>query len=247
MDKVYLNGLREVYIDGAAFYDENIMMLNWYANNIINSLKSRESKNVLSLGIGHEIVSSLIIQEMLGLLDEYCIVEGSDEIIQHFCSNHTDLEAVKVSSCMFEDFVPDRRFDAIEMGFVLEHVDNPQKILNHYSSLLNPNGIIYIAVPNAKSLHRLVGNKAGLLADIYVLSQFDLDAGHKRYFDLDSLTALLNQCQLKIRKTEGIFLKPISSNQIEFLKLSKEILNGFLEIARDYPEISNAIYIEAHR
>ncbi len=247
MDKSCLNCLKEAYAAGADFYDENIMMLQWYAKNMINSLKTRKSKSILSMGIGHGVVSSLIIREMIDSLENYCIVEGSDEIIKHFSSIHAELSKIEIICSMFEDFVPDKQYDAIEMGFVLEHIDDPERILNHYSLFLKPNGIIYIAVPNARSLHRLVGNKAGILKDIYALSDFDLTAGHKRYFDIDSLKALLKQCNFHICKIEGIFLKPVSSAQIRCLNLSEIILNGFLELARDYPEISNAIYIEAHK
>lgn len=242
-----LNSFKDAYIEDADFYDENVLMLQWYAKNLIHSLKTRQSKSVLSLGIGHQIVSSLIIHEMKDVLENYCIVEGSNEIIQLFRSNHEDLIKTEIIYSMFEDFVPDKQYDAIEMGFVLEHVDNPHELLRHYSLFLKSDGIIYIAVPNARSLHRLVGNKAGILKDIYVLSDFDLRAGHKRYFDIDSIKALINQCNLHICKVEGIFLKSVSSNQMRCLRMSEAVLNGFFELARDYPEISNAIYIEAHK
>ena len=50
------------------------------------------------------------------------------------------------------------------MGFVLEH---PEEILKKYSKFLEPNGKIFISVPNA--------NKAGLLEDIKMLSETDMD------------------------------------------------------------------------
>lgn len=54
----------------------------------------------------------------------------------------------------FEEYSPDEKFDVIIMGFVLEHVDNPDLILERYRHFLKPGGRLYIAVPNAKSLNR---------------------------------------------------------------------------------------------
>ena len=49
---------------------------------------------------------------------------------------------------------------------------------------------------------------------------------------------------LKILSIEGIFLKPLMTSQLQSLKLSKEIINGMLEMGKKYPELSNAILME---
>ena len=43
--------------------------------------------------------------------------------------------------------------------------------------------MLAIVVPNARSLHRLIGERAGLIDDLYRLSEHDLAVGHRRYFD----------------------------------------------------------------
>jgi hypothetical protein len=106
---------------------------------------------------------------------------------------------------------------------------------------------LFIAVPNAGSLHRRVGVAAGLLSDIYNLSEQDRGFGHKRYFDCQSLTKLVNDAGLKIVTTEGLFLKPITTSQIKALALPPNVLEAFMKVGVAYPELSNAIYMEVTR
>ena len=128
---------------------------------------------------------------------------------------------------------------------MLEHVEDPLLLLQIYSKLLKPGGCMFIAVPNAKSLHRRLGHEAGLLDNIYKLSPHDLALGHKRYFDLESLRKIVSEAGLQIITIEGIYLKPFSLNQLRSLALSEDIMEALFKVASEYPELSNAIYLEA--
>jgi 2-polyprenyl-3-methyl-5-hydroxy-6-metoxy-1,4-benzoquinol methylase len=45
----------------------------------------------------------------------------------------------------------DKKFDVITLWHVLEHVDNPGKLLQQLTTKLHPEGLLFIAVPNFKS------------------------------------------------------------------------------------------------
>ncbi len=47
-------------------------------------------------------------------------------------------------------------FDVIIFTEVIEHINNPKVVLNHFYSLLNPGGLIFITTPNFDSLERFV-------------------------------------------------------------------------------------------
>ena len=121
----------------------------------------------------------------------------------------------EVVEAYFETFEPQRRFDAIEMGFVLEHVDDPGLIVRRFKQFLKPGGFIGMAVPNARSLHRLIGHEAGLLDDVYKLSAEDRQLGHKRYFDLESFKRLAESEGLTVCRARGIMMKPVTTRQLE--------------------------------
>jgi SAM-dependent methyltransferase len=233
------------YGDDFPFADENLGMLRSYVSYFIDSVGARRRLDVLSLGIGYQIVSQSIVRELGARLASYTIVEGSRAVIDEFASRWPLESKPDVVQSYFEAFEPLRRFDAIEMGFVLEHVDDPALIVRRFKRYLSPGGFIGMAVPNARSLHRLIGHEAGLLPDVYALSAADRELGHKRYFDLDSFRSLVEREGLVVRRARGIMLKPVTTRQLAALDLSPEVQQALYRVADDLPAISNALYIEA--
>lgn len=245
MKKSKLNSFVGAYNEKFKYYDDNTLMLSWYVARLLNKLNSEHQYSFLSLGIGQEIVTKNIINSINNRIYKYTIVEGSSEIIKKFILDYNLPETINIVNDLFETFQPNEKFDVIEMGFILEHVENPEQILRKYMKFLNPNGVIFIAVPNATSLHRRVGKEANLLSDMYQLSEYDQQEGHLHYFDLNSLKNLVINVGLNIVRCEGIFLKPITTSQIKKLNLSKRILDGFCHVGIEYPELSNGIFLEA--
>jgi 2-polyprenyl-3-methyl-5-hydroxy-6-metoxy-1,4-benzoquinol methylase len=246
-----LNQYEPAYESDFKYNDENHAMLQWYASRLIEKASHSHTLDILSLGIGHQTVSLAIIDKLSSKLGRYVLIEGSQNIIENYIAEHQPGECVELVHSYFEEYVRNLAdnllFDIIEMGFVLEHVENPLYIMKQYRQLLKANGSIFIAVPNAKSLHRLIGHKAGLLEDLHQLSEHDLQLGHKRYFDLESIKELVLKAGLKIASIEGVFLKPITTDQIKKLNFSREIMGALYQIGQVYPEISNAILIEARQ
>lgn len=220
-------------------YDfDNDIMLKYYPKRIIEKLVDG---NFLELGLGH----GYTINEFLSYVDTYTILEGSPAVIENFSINEPELSSkVNIIETYFENYKTDQKFDNIVMGFILEHVENPDLILEKYKKFLTPKGKIFIAIPNAESLHRQIGFYAGYMNDLKKLSDADLLLGHRRYYDKNELEKLAKRHNLKILSIEGIFLKPLMTSQLQSLKLSKEIINGMLEMGKKYPELSNAILME---
>jgi 2-polyprenyl-3-methyl-5-hydroxy-6-metoxy-1,4-benzoquinol methylase len=245
MNKQNLDSLKPAYGEQFKFHDENLTMLSWYARRIIQTIEARSHRTVLSLGIGHQVLPKSIIGGLADKLEKYTILEGSQEIIESFRSSFPVPSNTELIHTFFEEYRPSGKFDAIEMGFVLEHVNDPDAIVRQYSQYLAPAGTFFIAVPNAKSLHRLIGHEAGLLDNLFRLSPEDLQLGHQRYFDYTSLSRLVLGAGLKIVKVEGILLKPLTSGQLKSLNLPPVIVEALLKVGVNHPEICNSILIEA--
>jgi 2-polyprenyl-3-methyl-5-hydroxy-6-metoxy-1,4-benzoquinol methylase len=244
--KENLDNYQSAYQPEFRFNDENVMTLSFYAERMCKVLRASKAESILSLGIGHRVVSQAILNEFKHSIKRYLIVEGSPEIIADYKNRFPDLPAgTELLQTYFEEFKTDEKFDAIEMGFVLEHVDDPAQIINIYKKFLNPGGTIFLAVPNARSMHRQLGHLAGLLKDMYNLSAEDLQLGHKRYFDLQSFQKLITGCGLKIKKVEGNFMKPFTTGQLNSLELKPEIWRALMEYGIDHPDSCNSIYVEA--
>ena len=75
-------------------------------------------------------------------------------------------------------------------------------------------------VPNAKAINRRLAVKMGTLISCEELSPFDIEiAGHRRSYDMCSLTEDFQTAGLEVLETGGIFYKMMSTSQMDwFLK-----------------------------
>lgn len=235
----------EAYAPGFVFYDDNVRLLRAGLQQVLRRTRHLQRVSLLSLGVGHRITVRGLLDGLAERLDRYVIVEGAPQIIEMFRQEIGPDSRVQVEQSYFEDFTTDHRFDVIEMGFVLEHVQDPGLVLRRFAGFLAPGGRMMIAVPNAHSLHRLIGHRAGLLPDVHQLSEADLALGHRRYFDPASLDALLADCGLEVVGRAGLMFKPLTSAQIKSLDLSPDIVTAMDEIGFGMPDVCNAIFVEA--
>jgi len=121
-------------------------------------------------------------------------------------------------------------------------LENPIKILKLAKGWLKKNRVILVDVPNANSINRLVGVKMGLLERKTDLHENDIRIGHRRVYTLNKLIWDAKKAGLRIRKTGGIFFKPLSNKQIEE-NWDKQMIKGFYKLGKDFPELDAEIYI----
>jgi SAM-dependent methyltransferase len=244
---VPLDQYTQSYTTAFPHFEENFITHVAYGERIAQYIQSHSVHAALSLGIGHTEVARRLLAELTsGSVERYVVVDGAPQMIADFRrSMDTIPDGLELIEGYFETFTVPGCFDVIEAGFIFEHVDDPSLVLNRLHQFLAPGGRIFIAVPNARSLHRLLGHEAGLLEDMYVLSPSDRALGHKRYFDLETISALVHEAGFKIGRVEGLFLKPFTTSQLSSLDLPPTIWQALLKTSADYPEISNAIYVEA--
>ena len=246
-DATTLDSHAAAYSKAFAHFEENRIVHEAYGLRIAAQLLQRGARQVLSLGIGHtEVARPVVGLPCGGQIDRYVIVDAAPAIIADFREQMAPLPAaLDLVQAFFEDFDEALGpFDAIEAGFVLEHVDDPALVLRRMRSFMAPGGCLYVAVPNARSLHRLLGHEAGLLADLYALSDADRALGHRRYFDVARLTTLANQSGWSVEACTGLLLKPFTTGQLATLDLPMPVWRALQSLAAPYPEISNVFCTE---
>lgn len=223
---------------GSSIYNfDNSILLDWYPQRVLSHVKKHQS--LLELGLGHGFTTNKFSEKF----EKHVVLDGSPAVIDNFKNTYPTCSA-EIVETYFEDFSTTERFDVIVLGFILEHVNDPIKILKHYRNFLAPNGQLFVSVPNAEVLNRRLGNIAGLLSDIEELSEYDLLLGHKRYYTTNSLKKDIEQAGFEFMRLEGIYLKPFTTEQILSLKLDPKIIQALCIAGVNYPELSCGILAE---
>lgn len=187
----------------------------------------------LELGPAEGYMTQWLVNDFQNLT----LVEGSLELLNRI-PNHPKL--TKIHS-LFEDFEPSRQFHSIILDHVLEHVDQPVHLLERLKKWLAPHGRILVGVPNGHSIHRLAAVKMGLLSDPCELNQRDHDLGHYRVYNPETFRKDLEKSDLLIKHLGGSFLKPLSNQQIQD-HWSEEMIQGFYELGKDFPEYAADLF-----
>jgi SAM-dependent methyltransferase len=233
-----MENILDTYItayQGGHLYDfDNEIAHKWYPQRVIKLTENAQS--MLELGLGHGFTTDIFAKHF----KRYIVLDASPVVIDNFIKNYPDCTA-QIVETYFENFDTDENFDVINMGFIMEHIDNPFEILMRFKKFLAPGGKIFVTVPNAEVLNRRLGNLAGLLPDMFVLSDHDLSLGHKRYYSIDSLTKEIENAGYIVDRIEGVYLKPFTTKQMISLNFDKKIINALCEIGIQYPELSLAM------
>lgn len=161
------------------------------------------------------------------------VVDASDDFI---AAIKQKFPGVVAHHKYFEEFAPTRRFSTIFMTHILEHLADPVELLKRAHDWLTDDGVVLISVPNAQSLHRLVGVKMGILETPYSLNDQDVKLGHKRVFDKTTMLELIEQTPFRVVHFTGLMLKPISNRQIE-KDWDSKLIDAFFELGFDFPEL----------
>lgn len=123
---------------------------------------------------------------------------------------------LKKSKCIVdfaEDFSISQKFDSIWVSHVMEHLIDPVEFLNKIQSNLNPNGFVFIEIPNC--------------ANSTILNMSITKVPHTFHFTTKSLISLIDKTNFKIIKIDCF--RP--AKRIEGL------LQKFLKIFPYYPRI----------
>jgi SAM-dependent methyltransferase len=151
--------------------------------------------------------------------------------------------APKIICAPIEECRFDTLFDAIILQNILEHVADPVTMLRQLGKILTPNGRLYINVPLANSLHRLMGVELGMIARPDALSETDLAYGHCRVYSTDLMREHVESAQLRIDFEMPYYLKPFSTAMLQ--GLSDEQHAARFALGRKLPQFASYLYVEA--
>ena len=199
-----------------------------------------KGQRALDLGCG----IGLLTQRLGAMFHEVIGVDGSPKKIQAAVARNR-CDNVKYVCALFDDFTPAGTFDTVIATNVLEHVENPERLLSRVAGWLADGGALILTVPNATGFHKRLGMKMGLVSDLYALTSEDLKKGHKRIYDAERLREAFRHAPLKLRSIEGIFFKPLSHPQME--TVDRALYPLLYDIGKKRPEDCSSLLAVAEK
>ena len=149
-----------------------------------------------------------------------------------------------------ETFKLNEKFDTITMNMLLEHVDNPTKLLKNCKKHLKKNGRIIIQVQNANSITRRIGVIMGLIDSINNISDKERNFyGHQRVYTMKTLKQEMKKAGLKVIKSGGLLYKPLPNELLLYIckrngKIwTDKFLKALVEFGNDKTEDCADLYV----
>lgn len=177
-------------------------------------MQNFSGENVLELGSDGAATSAILVR-----LAKHLDIVDCNNKISHLIKEDEQLQKARFIQSLWEDFKPDSEYSDILLTDSLEHIDDSVGLLKIIRNWLAPNGKLHIIVPNALSLHRLIGVKMGFLNDPHDLNENDIQSGHVRVYDFDSLSADIKNSGLNLISMQGVQFKPLSDIQLSTLNI----------------------------
>ena len=159
---------------------------------------------------------------------------------------------VNFVNSMFENANLPKRYDNIVLTHVLEHLDDPVRVLTRINDeWLAENGSLFLVCPNANAPSRQIAVKMGLIAHNAAVTPAEEKHGHRRTYAFDTLERDAVAAKLKVVHRSGIFFKALANFQWDRLLetdiISKEYLEGCYQLGQQYPDLCSSIFLLCKR
>lgn len=222
---------------------ENILR-EYRKKNITEILKKYSYKSFLEIGSGPDPLVNDINN-----FDNMVVVEPG-KLFYHMVKMQTNGDPkVTVINDVIENVVnklKKRTFNFVVIGGFLHEVDNPDTVLESVRIICSKNTIVYSFVPNARSIHRLLAYKMGIIKNIYEKSGHDELFDRQKVYDIDSFNTLLTRNGFKVIESGSYFMKPFTHDQMNDLMnyrlIDKPILDGFDKMIDFLPDMGAEIW-----
>ena len=155
---------------------------------------------------------------------------------------------VKLVGERFETVGLLQNYDNIFMTHVLEHVEDPVRVLRRVNDeWLAPGGRFFLACPNANAASRQIAFQMGALKSLHGVTNNEFQHGHHRTYSLDTLECHAREAGLNVIARGGIFFKALANKQLDAAKgagiIDDAYLEGCYQLGQVYPDLCASIYL----
>lgn len=185
-------------------------------------------------------------RRFLPYFEDITCVEASDKAIE--LAKKEFGSKVNFINSLFEEVTLPKKYDNIILTHVLEHIDDPVKLLKRINDeWLSENGRFFLVCPNANAPSRQIAVKMGLITHNSAITPAEKEHGHNITYTLDTLERDAKSAGLNVVYRSGIFFKALANFQWDRLLqtdiISKEYLDGCYQLGHHYPDLCSSIFL----
>lgn len=189
-------------------------------------------------------------KRLLEHFPELTCVEASGDAIEVARKEIGD--KVEFIHATFEEAILPRKYDNIVMTHVLEHLDDPVRVLRRVNEeWLAEGGRFFLVCPNANAPSRQIAVKMGLITHNAAVTPAEANHGHRITYSLDTLERDACAAGLKVVLRTGIFFKALANFQWDRLLqtdiISEQYLQGCYLLGQQYPDLCSSIFLLSER
>lgn len=201
---------------------------------------------MLELGSYQGAFSSRLLEHFSSLT----CVEASEDAI-NVAEKRVEGRA-KIIHSTFENLVLPEKFENIVMTHVLEHLDDPVRVLKRVNNeWLADRGRFLLACPNANAPSRQIAVKMGLISHNAAVTPAEEVHGHRRTYSLDTMERDVVEAGFRVVHRTGVFFKALANFQWDRLLatdvISAEYLEGCYQLGQQYPDLCSSIVLVCER
>lgn len=170
--------------------------------NFLNSIHDLKPQRILDLGCGTGQITDILSQ-----IFPNATVVGIDMLRESLAEGkrlNSDPDYVQSDASLLP--FPDATFDIIMMLEVVEHFDDPGKLLGEIRRVLSGNGLILISTPNRSSITAITGKAISALFHLRHWNAWD--ETHKHLFDPGELIHEVDKAGFTVLKKAGFWPLP---------------------------------------
>lgn len=185
-------------------------------------------------------------RRLMAHFSDITCVEASDDAIEAARARVGD--RVRLVRGKLEEVALERQFDNVVLTHVLEHLDDPVKVLRRINQeWLAASGRLFLVCPNANAASRQIAVKMGLISHNAAVTPAEARHGHRCTYSLDTLERDAVAGGLRVVHRSGVFFKALANFQWDRLLktdiVSKEYLEGCYQLGHHYPDLCSSILL----
>lgn len=194
----------------------------------------------LELGCSDGFMTEMIA----AYVDHLDVVDGSKLFLTE--AKKRDLPNVNFIYSLFEEFTSATKYDYVIASYILEHVFDPVSVMKMARSVLKPEGLLLLLVPNARALSRQLALHMGLLNGLKELTPNDHNHGHRRVYDRVDLDRDIAAAGFENVSQGGVMLKILADFQMDKLiddgMLQEAQIEGLYKLGLEYPDLCGSLF-----